>query len=294
MATTPLPANFRFSQASLQDYVDCQRRFQLRYVLMQPWPALVTDSPHEFEEHMQRAADLHRLAHQYYLGKEVGLEPAHLAEAIADAELAHWWQTFLAHPPPGLPQTLRRPEVVLTAPLAGYRLLAKIDLLASGPSRVQPSIPRPSAADHRLLVVDWKTAKRRPSRAVLARRLQTRVYRFLAVEAGAGFFGGKPPAPEQVEMLYWFATDRGRVERFAYDAAQHAADRDYLAGLVDEIIAHREPIWPLTDDVGQCRFCNYRSLCERGVRAGFFADLEVDVEPQRIEIDLEQIAEIEY
>jgi hypothetical protein len=280
MATTRLPASFRFSQASLQDYVDCQRRFQLRYVLMQPWPALITDSPHEFEEHVQRAADLHRLAHQYHLGAEAGLEPERLAETIADPELLGWWQTFLAHPPPGLPQALRRPEVVLTAPLAGYRLLAKVDLLAAEPGR--------------LVVVDWKTVRRKPPRAVLARRLQTRVYRCLAVDAGAAFFGGQPPAPEQVEMLYWFATDRGRVERFAYDADQHAADRAYLADLIAEISAHQEPIWPLTSDVGQCRFCNYRSLCERGVRAGIFAELEVDIEPLPIEIDLEQIAEIEY
>ena len=95
-------------------------------------------------------------------------------------------------------------------------------------------------------------------------------------------------------MLYWFATDGGRIERFAYDAEQHAADRAYLADLMAEIVAHREPVWPLTSDVDQCRFCKYRSLCERGVRPGFFEDLDVDVEPAPLEIDLEQIAEIEY
>jgi hypothetical protein len=281
MANTPLPTTFRFSQGSLQDYVDCQRRFQLRYVLMQPWPALISDSPHAFEQHMQRAADLHRLAHQYHLGDKAGVEAGRLEETIADAELLRWWQTFLIHPPAGLPRALRRPEVVLTAPLAGHRLLAKVDLLAAEPGR-------------RLVVVDWKAVRRRPPRATLARRLQTRVYRTLAVDAGAAFFDGLLPAPEQVEMLYWFANDGGQVERFVYDAEQHAADHTYLAGLVAEIGAHREPIWPLTSDLDQCRFCNYRSLCERGVRPGFFEDLEIDVEPAPLEIDLEQIAEIEY
>jgi hypothetical protein len=90
MATTPLPVPFRFSQGSLQAYVDCPRRFQLRYLLMQPWPALITDSPLDFERYLQRAADLHRLAHQYYLG----IPPEQLTESIADLELGRWWQTW--------------------------------------------------------------------------------------------------------------------------------------------------------------------------------------------------------
>ena len=36
---TNLPANFTFSQSSLQAYVDCARRFWLAYVEQLPWPA---------------------------------------------------------------------------------------------------------------------------------------------------------------------------------------------------------------------------------------------------------------
>ena len=35
-----LPDDFHFSQGSLQDYVDCQRRFQLRYLMKLAWPAV--------------------------------------------------------------------------------------------------------------------------------------------------------------------------------------------------------------------------------------------------------------
>jgi len=35
-----LPTGFRFSQASLQDYVDCPQRFQLRYLAALQWPAV--------------------------------------------------------------------------------------------------------------------------------------------------------------------------------------------------------------------------------------------------------------
>jgi CRISPR/Cas system-associated exonuclease Cas4 (RecB family) len=269
--------SFEFSQGKLQDYVDCPRRFQLRYVLMQPWPALITEPAAEAEQHMQRGADFHRLAHQYALG----LEPERLAQTIHDETLARWWQTFLAHPPADLPDTLQRAEVALAAPWAGHRLVAKFDLIAVEPGQ-------------RFVVVDWKTMLKRPARGFLALRLQTRLYRFLAVQAGGGFSGGLRPLPEQVEMVYWLATFGGDTERFPYDANQHAADGDYLADLLARITAHQESIWPLTPDERHCRFCNYRSLCERGVKPGFLADLEDDLEPEEPEIDLEQIAEIAF
>ncbi len=283
ISNLPSPiSTLQFSQGSLQDYVDCPRRFQLRYLLMQPWPALITEPPVESEQHLQRGADFHRLARQHTLG----LEPERLAATIHDETLARWWQTYLACPPPDLPAALRRAEVTVAAPVAGFRLVARFDLLAA-----EPGV--------RFVVVDWKTSLRRPSRATLARRLQTRVYRYLAVEAGAGYNNGQHPRPEQVEMVYWFAGFGGATERFPYDADQHAADGAWLTSLIAEIVARQEEIWPLTPDERQCRFCNYRSLCERGVKPGFLGDLDDDPEGQSgallpPEIDLEQIAEIEF
>jgi len=288
MTAAPLPDTFQFSQSSLQDYVDCHRRFQLRYVLMQPWPALIADKPSDLEQRMERGAGLHHLAHQYALG----LDATSLAATIHDETLARWWQTFLSHPPAGLPKGIHRPEVVVSAPLAGCRLVAKFDLLAAEPGE-------------RLVVVDWKTVQRRPARNVLARRMQTRIYRALAVEAGAAFFEGRSPRPEQVEMVYWFAEQAGATERFAYDTGQHTAAMESLAELISEITQTGGEIWPLTPDVAQCRLCNYRSLCERGVKAGFLEELDDDVEPSEgvgeVEeirlgqiVDLEQIAEVEF
>lgn len=276
----PLPETFQFSQASLQDYADCQRRFQLRYVLMQPWPGLITDSPLEFEQHLQRGAELHHLAHQYARG--IALD--RLADIVAqDQILSRWWRTFLENPPARLPLTTRRAEVVLTAPLAGHRLLAKLDLLAADPGQ-------------RVVIVDWKTAHRRPSRRHLAQRMQTLVYRYLVVRAGAALLNGHQPLPEQVEMVYWFADHGGATERFRYDSAQHEAAQEYLATLITEISGLRTDVWPLTPDRRHCRFCNYRSLCDRGVKAGFLDELADEIESPEFEhpIDLEQIAEVEF
>ena len=272
-----VPDAFQFSQNNLQDYADCQRRFQLRHALMQPWPALITEPALEAERQVQRGADMHHLAHQHTLG----LDAERLEATVHDEVLARWWHTYLACPPPGVPETVRRAEVAVGAPLAGHRLVAKYDLLAVEPGE-------------RLVVVDWKAVLKRPSRAALARRLQTRVYRYLAVEGGAAFSGGQPVRPEQVEMIYWFAEFGGSVERFPYDADQRGADGDYLADLIAEIGSHSESIWPLTPDERQCRFCNYRSLCERGATAAFPDDLEDDLEPAEVTIDLEQIAEVAF
>jgi len=124
--------------------------------------------------------------------------------------------------------------------------------------------------------------------------MQTIVYRYLAVEAGAALNGGEPPAPEQVEMVYWFAQSNGATQRFAFDAAQHAAARTHLAGLIAQIAARTDPVWPLTADQNLCRLCNYRSLCERGIEAAFLDKLEDDFEPLEAGFDLEQIAEVEF
>ena len=271
------PDTFQFSQASLQDYVDCPRRFQLRYVLMQPWPDLITGNPGEFEQQMQRGAELHHLAHQYALG----IDAERLTATIRDESLARWWQTFLAHPPANLPQAIRRAEVRVAAPLAGFRLIAKYDLLAVEPAQ-------------RLVVVDWKTVRKPPNRTILAQRMQTYVYRYLAVEAGATFNGWRRPEPDQVEMMYWFAERGGTTERFAYDVEQHAAAHDHLSGLLVQIAAQSGAIWPLTTNERHCRFCNYRSLCERDVKPGFLEDLDEDIEPATLELDLEQVAEVEF
>jgi len=53
-----------------------------------------------------------------------------------------------------------------------------------------------------------------------------------------------------------------------------------------------------TGNAKNCRFCVYRSLCDRGVRAGSLEDwigeAEAGPPPEEIKLDFEQIAEIEF
>lgn len=278
-----LPSDFQFSQGSLQDYVDCPRRFYLRYIRRLAWPAVISEPIAEQEAHGHAGQAFHRLVHQHLLGI-VGKEPAmEGASLIIGDALSRWWRNYLQSPPADLPAA-RYPELGLSAALAGHRLVAQYDLIAVEPGK-------------RAVIVDWKTTQRRPAPAWLARRLQTRVYRYLLARAGRHLNGGQEIAPEQITMIYWFAEFPQAPASFPYDSDQYVADETYLAHLIAEIARGEEADFPLTQAVERCGFCLYRSLCARGVKAatgdeGAF-DAE-DAEPFVGTFDFEQIAEIAF
>ena len=78
-----LPERFHFTQSSLQDYLDCPRRFQLRYVLDQPWPAVESEPLIERE----RLAELGRRFHQMAQRHTVGVPVEQITASAQDAEL---------------------------------------------------------------------------------------------------------------------------------------------------------------------------------------------------------------
>ncbi len=272
-----LPDNLRFSQASLQDFVDCRRRFQLRYLERVSWPALESQPALENERHMEQGLRFHRLAQQHILG----VPEVRLTGLSKDEDLTRWWENFLAHAPADI-EGKRYPEISLTAPLGSHRLYAKYDLIV-----IQE--------DGKALIFDWKTNRRRPKKDWLEKRLQTRVYPYLLVEAG----GNLPQVdvtiePQNVEMVYWFAEFPDRPERIPYTAKQHQEDSQYLASLVSQIESLAGGDFPLTENEDRCRFCVYRSLCNRGVEAGPWEEMEAEGEEIDIELDFEQIVEIEF
>jgi CRISPR/Cas system-associated exonuclease Cas4 (RecB family) len=276
-----LSADFQFSQNSLQDYADCPRRFQLRYLLHQPWPAADAEPLAEYE----RLLDLARRFHQSVQRHNLGLPESDLTGGMDDGDLRRWWRNYLESPPPDLPAAVRRPDVTLSVPLRGHRLSARYDLLALDPGK-------------RAVVVDWKTNQKRPSSSMLTGRLQTRVYRYVLVEAGTALNGGIRLSPEQVTMVYWFAEHPAQPEILAYDKAQHTADGGYLHDLVAKIAGRAESDpgeWDLTTDERHCRFCTYRSLCDRGVLPGPVSDFDADGAFEiSLDFEFEEIEEIEY
>jgi hypothetical protein len=276
--------SFPFSQGSLQDFEDCRRRFQLHYIQRLAWPAIESEPVLENERTMQQGAQYHRLIQQYL----VGIEPDRLRALIHESNLQRWWDHFEGSIESGNLVRLKDPashhftEVSLSAPLAGARLNAKCDLVLV-------------SQDGRVIIFDWKTSRKRPIRAWLAARLQTRVYPFLLARAGAHLNQGRTFIPQEIEMLYWFADFPDQPELFPYSSEQYLADEQYLSGLLEEISNLEEREFSLTTQLERCRFCTYRSFCGRGVEAGSVSELEPGLdfrEPGDITIDFDQIGEI--
>ena len=282
-----LHEGIQFSQRSLQDYADCQRRFQLRYIDNLAWPAVESEPLNEREGLMQAGAAFHRLVQRYL----AGIPPERLSEMIpssgaASNDLQRWWDTFLQYS--GIvPVEEQLVETSLSVPLYNYRLLAKYDL-----------IRWEVEGDYLLVkIFDWKTSKAKPSRQWLQQRLQTRVYPYLLAQAGHSLIGIERLKPGQIEMVYWFAEHPHEPQVFAYNPEQFMADGEYLLAMVQEIETLGDSDFHLTIDEERCRYCNFRSLCDRGVTAGVLVPDEVVDDPDAgldFELDFEQIAEIEF
>jgi hypothetical protein len=274
---TTFPPAFQFSASSLQDFADCQRRFQLRYLQQQPWPAPTAEPLTEIERADARGRQFHRLIERYWLGLPVDhVEPA----------LSVWWDAFLRHQPADLPGEVRRPEVQTSALVHGRRVTATFDLVAY-------------EEGGRVMIVDWKTTHTRPSRAQLDRRLQTVLYPLMLVVCAERLLG-YPIQPEDVTLVYWFAIAPEPAERFEFSAERFEADHQRLGALFAELDALHQPnrhvgeeVWPLTQDVWKCRLCQFRSLCGRGQEAGSIEDVEMEVGAGTMDVMWEH-AEDEY
>jgi CRISPR/Cas system-associated exonuclease Cas4 (RecB family) len=272
------------SQSSLQDYMDCARRFKLRYLDRLSYPAAETEPTLENEKHQQEGEYFHRLVQQHL----IGIPAEQIAKFANTSNLQKWWENFqndkdLRGLRAGSPNGDKRPglytEATLSAPLGKHRLLAKYDLIA--------------VRDGKAVIYDWKTYRKRPRNEWLSARMQTRVYRALLVQAGAHLNNGKPFAPEQIEMIYWFADFPEDPARFPYNSAQFQRDWDTLLTLSDEVASASS--YPLTEDRQKCLFCTYRSYCERGIRAGDIDQAEAERDAEELfDVNFEQIGEIAF
>lgn len=277
----PLTINF-VSQSSLQDYETCPLRFKLRYLERLNWPAVESEPVAEAERLARLGVDFHRLVHQHLIGLGTDLLSDSLAQA--DPDLRRWWANFQAHRPALLAEAEVWPELTLTTPLRGLRLQARFDVLARQP-------------DGRFVIIDWKTAHRKPARALLERRLQSRVYPYVLVGAGVALNGGDPIDPDAVQMLYWYPEFPDEPELFAYSQARYQQDDTLLSDLIERIkSAAAQDDFPRVASDQPCRTCVYRSWCERGQTGGPLPEFET---PETAALDLDawdwdQIAEIQF
>jgi len=273
--------SFIFSQSSLQDYVDCPQRFQLRHIIHMAWPAIESEPVLDFERHQQEGQQFHRMAQQALIGLPVD----QVVPPAGSKDLNQWWESFGS-----LLQDLLAsktedgsalyPELTLSAPIGGQRLMAKFDLLV--------------VHHDRAIIYDWKTNNMRPKDERMAGCLQTKVYRYLLAAAGSRLHRNHSLPVEQIEMIYWFSNFPDQPVHLPYSSIQYQRDRSALEKLIGEITSCSD--FPLTEDEKRCLFCCYRSYCARGVRAGNWSEAEsIDEDDlSDFSINLEQIGEIEF
>ncbi len=279
-----LPKGFQFSQGSLQDYVDCRRRFYLRYIQRLSWPAVESEPMLESERYARQGQQFHKMIQQHL----IGIPAESIANMVSGEELNTWWQSYLDfYQQENLAaQGVLFPEISLSMPIGNQRLVATFDLIVL-------------QKDGRATIYDWKTNRNHTSRIRLEHRLQTRVYPYLLSMAGNFLNTGNPILAEQIRMIYWFAGFPDQPETFLYNAQTRQSDQGYIEHLVDEINGAAESDFTLTDDDRLCQYCIYRSLCNRGVLAG---NLEAGAElgedffqsDSDVKLDIDQIAEIAF
>lgn len=272
-----LPDDFVFTQNNLQDFVDCPRRFQLKYLLKMSWPAPLSEPIEENDRLILLGTQFHQMAHQYYLG----IPEEKIVRLISDADLRDWWLTFRQNPPQGIPANCR-PEMEISMPFEGYRLAAKIDLLAVEKGK-------------QAVILDWKTAHKPPGPVFLQSRVQSLVYPFIVISCGSILNDYQPFKPSQVSMIYWYPAYPHKSVTLRFDEEWMTNTRAELIRLVKEITRMNQEVFPLTVNEKKCQFCRFRSFCERGTIAGKLAEeddiLEEDVSP---DINFDEIEGIPF
>lgn len=278
-----LPEDFVFSQANLQDFVDCRRRFYYRYIQKLKWPAIQSEPFTENERLLHQGTIFHRAVHQFWLG----IPPDVIASTLEDEEVITWWQNFIhfVKQPSGLldAQVRKYPEFMLTTIVAGHFLAAKYDLITG-------------LTDGSLHIFDWKTQRTQPNRKRLENRLQTIVYSFVAATAGAHLIPAPISSVQQVRLTYWFSAYPDEMITLSYNETEIQRAKTFLEDMIQLIVqlSDLEAIqsFPKTDHLQKCAFCEYRSLCDTGIKAGIASDEFLSEVQDAIEFDFDQITEL--
>ena len=86
-----MPDLTTLSQSSLQDYHDCPRRFELRYLQRLAYPAIETEPALENEKHQQEGEYFHRLVQQHL----IGIPKEQIGKLANTDNLQRWWENYL-------------------------------------------------------------------------------------------------------------------------------------------------------------------------------------------------------
>jgi hypothetical protein len=268
------------NQTSLQDFIDCPRRFELNYLTEANWPAAHSSPLTKYENLAEIGSTFHHLCQQYFAGIDSDL----ISATIRSQDILILWQSFLPYAS-SLKSLPLFYEQILRVSFEDYFLVAKFDLVVQ-------------KTPDTYLIIDWKTATKKPSRMVLANRIQTILYPFIFKQAGDELFEVDSISPEQITMQYWYPLASDPEEVFPYSESKHQDVYRELSQLLSDIknMASLNENFPLTDEIDRCAYCRFRSFCERSFHTNPLpAGAEIESEDlSNSFFDWELIKEIEY
>lgn len=252
-----LADDFVFSQNNLQQYQDCKRKFYLKHIEQLQWPALVSEPTELQEARTALGAEFHMRCEQFFSGVPESV----LHDSIESPEMLQWWSAFEAL---GLqPGLNHQAEKAMTVPFLDFRLTAHYDLLISN-------------QNGKYLIYDWKTNLKQPLRMELSKRMQTLVYP-LVLQLFREAYDNPKASPEEIELNYWYPVYPTRPFRFLYNNVIYQRQKTELETLVTEIMNNDKDDFQLTDETSRCSYCQFRSFCNRGSKAGIFSEGSIDV-----------------
>ncbi len=234
------------SRARLVDFIDCPRRFELRYLRQLAWPTVPLDA--ETAVSLQNGQQFHNLLERRFLHLPID-------SAASPSTIANWYNIF-QQSEMVLPTGEYLPELTLTVPIGDHFLTGRFDLLI-----------RESSG--KLHLFDWKTGRPR-SEAALRTDWQTRLYLAMVVESGHAI-SPAPIAPEEVSITYWYVEEPDAPRHIQYDAAWHERNWAEIGQLCQQLTINSEQLtannessaWEKTAVLDHCRRCAYQIYCDR-------------------------------
>ena len=160
-----------------------------------------------------------------------------------------------------------------------YRLIAKYDLIVF-------------EEGGNTIILDWKTTQHRISASFLEKKIQSLVYPFVLASANKEI-----RSPDNIQMIYWFPEFPNEPEVFNFSTTKSEQTEYFLNGMIEDIAKRKKGDFQLTDDERKCKYCIYRSLCNRGLKAGDVARIDENnglESNNSAEIDFNEIEEIEF
>jgi len=247
---------FSFSAKKLQDYLDCERRYELKYILNQSWPAVACEPILEIESNIKKGNEFHFLIHQYFSGIPSGI----LLDTIHDNSMKKWFANFLLFQE-SLKAVTCFSEFSLSAQIRENKLTAIYDLIFLN-------------EDQDVWIIDWKTSHAKPKKSALTSKIQSILYPFILNEVLDEIFPKMNISPEKISMRYWYPSSPNEDVIFPYGQSVHQENRVFLENVINEIQGKETGEYKLTKDEKKCRFCPYRSLCKHGITTSNLLELE--------------------